>query len=428
MGLLDRLFGGMDRIAERQQAQAIAPSFQAYGATFHDLTDPRLAVFLRGGRSTATGKTVTEGSALRNAPFFRSINLVSGCIGMLPTNLHRKDDAGNIEKASDHHVQKLLRVKPNGYQTPLQFKAYMQGRALLQGDGYAYKVPGGRGGRETIALIPLDPLRVSTELTDDWTLIHKWTRKDGSVRELTQDQVLHLRAPYSSDGITGDALLDVAAEVLGLADAADEAAARLLKNGSYVGGALTHPKNLSQEAIIKLKGQFEERYSGPENAGKWLVLEEDMKAQPFGMTGRDAEGLAQRKHQAEEVSRFTGVPRPLLMFDETSWGTGIEQLGLFLITYCLMPWFVAWEEVIAMSLLTEEERDAGYYAKFNEAALLRGSLKDQAEFLSKALGGPGATGYLMPNEARELMERNPRPGGDEPNWGVAPNGGSNEAP
>jgi hypothetical protein len=44
--------------------------------------------------------------------------------------------------------------------------------------------------------------------------------------------------------------------------------------------------------------------------------------------------LAQRKHQAEEVSRYTGVPRPLLMFDETSWGTGIEQLGLFLITYC----------------------------------------------------------------------------------------------
>jgi HK97 family phage portal protein len=128
--------------------------------------------------------------------------------------------------------------------------------------------------------------------------------------------------------------------------------------------------------------------------------------------------LEQRKHQAEEVSRFTGVPRPLLMFDETSWGSGIEQLGLFLVTYCLLPWFNAWEEVVAQSLLTEVEQMT-HYAKFNEAALLRGSLKDQAEFLAKALGGPGATGFMMPNEAREKMDMNPIEGGDRPNWGIS---------
>ena len=46
------------------------------------------------------------------------------------------------------------------------------------------------------------------------------------------------------------------------------------------------------------------------------------------------------------MSRFSGVPRPLLMFDETSWGSGIEQLGLYFVTYCLMVWFIIWEEAI----------------------------------------------------------------------------------
>jgi len=392
-------------------ANAVQSRPQAYAT--YDLSDPRIAEWLRLGSDTAAGTTVTEKSALKNSTFFRATNLISGCIGMLPTNLHRKLPNGDTEKASDHPVNHLLRKRPNGWQTPLQFKAYMQGRALLHGDAFAYKV---RSRGETRELIPLDPRRVKPELSDDWRLSYLWMRKDGQQQRLQQDEVFHLRAPFSEDGITGAALLDVAREVLGLAQAADQAAASLMKNGAYVGGKLKHPKSLSAEAGSRLRGQFEERHTGAENRGRWILLEEGMDAEALGMTGREAEGLGQRKHQAEEVSRFTGVPRPLLMFDETSWGSGIEQLGLFLITYCLMPWFVAWEEVIAQSLLTEAERET-HYAKFNEGALLRGSLKDQAEFLSKALGGPGAAGWMVPDEARDKMDMNKIPGGDKPAWG-----------
>lgn len=395
------------------------PDVQAYNSM--SLDDPRLADFLRGGAATASGKVVTERSALRNATFFRAINLICGCVGMLPTNLFHKLPSGDTAKADSHPVQRLLRKRPNSWQTPLQFKAHMQGRALMRGNAYAFKVPGARGVQ---ALVPMDPCRVRPELQDDFTLLYRWTPKNGSERVLTQKEVFHLRAPFSSDGISGDALLEVAAEALGLAQAADEAAGSLLKNGTYLGGKLKHPKSLSKEATLRLKDQFEERYSGSGNAGKWIMLEEGLDAEPLGMTGQQAQGLEQRKHQAEEVSRFTGVPRPLLMFDETSWGSGIEQLGLFLITYCLLPWFQAWEEVIAQSLLTEAEQET-HYAKFNEAALLRGSLKDQAEFLAKALGGPGAAGWMVPNEARDKMDMNQESWGNAPAW-IA-NGGTANA-
>lgn len=397
----------------REPAALNLPRINALGATPYawDLNDPRVAEYLRGGRATASGKTVTEKSALSNATFFRAVNLISGAIGMLPVNLLKKTKDG-AEKADGHPVQRLLRNRPNDWQTPIQFKAYMQGRALLYGNAYAFKV---RSGTRVISLVPLDPRRVTVKLGGDWRREYVWTKPDGKKVTLSQDDVFHLAAPFSSDGITGDALLNVAAEALGLADTADEAAARLLRNGTYVGGVLKHPQKLSMEAIDNLRRQFEERYSGPENAGKWLVAEEGMEAQPFGMNGQQAQGLEQRKHQAEEVSRYTGVPRPLLMFDETSWGSGIEVLGIFLVTYCLQPWFTAWEEAIERSLLTEAEQTT-HDVKFNAGALLRGSLKDQAEILSKMIGGPGAAGWGVPNEARDMMDMNRQPWGDAPAW------------
>lgn len=411
MGFFDRLIG-------REPVAMSLPKIQALGETAYawNLADPNLPDFMRGG-ITSSGKAVTERSAMSNATFYRAVSLVTGTMGMLPLNLLQRLPDGTIKKADDHPVQRLLRFKPNKWQRPYQFKSYMQGRAMLTGNAYAYKVPGVRGPQ---AIIPLDPRLVTVEQNSDFDLQYRYRPKSGGERVFQSDAMMHLRAPWSSDGITGEGLLRVAAEALGLAETADEAASRLLRNGAYVGGVLKHPKSLSKEAVFNLRAQFEERHGGVENAGKWLVAEEGMEAQQFGATGQQAQGLEQRKHQAEEVSRFTGVPRPLLMFDETSWGSGIEQLGLFLVTYCLLPWFNAWEEVVAQSLLTEEEQKT-YYTKFNEAALLRGSLKDQAEFLSKALGGPGQGGFMVPDEAREKLDMNPLDDGlgKRPAWGLA---------
>ena len=51
-----------------------------------------------------------------------------------------------------------------------------------------------------------------------------------------------------------------------------------------------------------------------------------------------------------------------------------------------------------------EERRGGYYPKFNERALLRGSMKDQGEFLSKMMGAGGTPQIMEQNEARSLLD------------------------
>lgn len=379
-------------------------AYDTYG-----LNDPALVEMMRGsgGRVGVAGIGVTDKMALRNSTFFRAVSLIAGSMGMLPTHLMRLMPDGTREKAKDHPLYNVLHRKANDYQTASQFKSYMQTCALLDGNAYALKVKSRGAVRQ---LLPLPRRRVKPQLSDTFDLSFRYDREKGGPVTLSKDDVFHFRAPVSLDGLTGVSLLDIAADTLGMSHRALQAAGRVMSKGTMVRGALETEKELGEEAFNRLRDSLRDHYSGPDADEDFLILEEGLKAKVLTGTTKDNQLVEMRRLEAEEVSRFTGAPRPLLMFDETSWGSGIQQLGLFFVTYCLLQWFVIWEEAIWFCLLNPTEQET-MYAKFNDGALLRGSLKEQAEFLKAALG-PN-TGFFTPNEAREYMEKNPLPGGDD---------------
>ncbi|WP_242140860.1 phage portal protein [Sphingomonas sp. TREG-RG-20F-R18-01] len=391
---------------------------------FEDMLDPRLAAFMGGGRSTAAGVHIGQHIALRDSTFFRAINLIASAVGMLPVHLMRRLDNGDTEEARDHPLFGVLHRKPNDYQTALEFKSQMQTAALLDGNAYALVIRGFKG--RIVSLVPLKRGSVTPLLSDDFQLTFRYERPNGGQVILPARDIFHFRSMVTVDGLRGIALLDVAAQALGIAVQAERAAARLFKNGMLAGGSLQTDQTLGPEAIENLKQSLEERYSGADNAGKFLILEEGLKLVMSTMSPKDSQHLETRKHQAEELARFTGVPRPLLMFDETSWGTGIGQLGQFFVTYCLGAWFVAWEQAIERCLDPGEQ--GVLYPKFNDGALLRGSPTDQASFFSKALGAGGSQAWMTPNEVRANFEQNKIEGGDELPERMADKGGAEDPP
>lgn len=407
MGIIDRFLNGWGSNSVPVEAQnpsaALAGPITAY--TAYDLSDPALLDMMRHGRVGVAGISVSERMALRNSTFFRAMNLIAGSMGKLPIHLMRRND-GVIEKATDHPLFNVLHRKPNSFQTASKFKSYMQLCALLDGSAYALKVRSRGAIRE---LIPLPRRSVKPQLSDTFNLTFTYNRPSGGTVTLLPEDVFHFSTPLSLDGLNGVSLLDVATDTLGLTIKMQKAAARLMTKGSMARGALETTESLGEEAIANLRASLRENYAGADAENDWLILEEGLTAKAFGQKASDAQLMELMKHEAEEVSRFTGTPRPLLMFDETSWGTGVRELGLFFVTYCLMDWFVIWEEAIWMWLLTPEEQK-NYYAKYNEGALLRGSLKDQAEFFKAALGPNGA--WMEPNEVRGNFDLNPIDGGE----------------
>lgn len=390
------------------------PRFEAYQThtMLNGDSDPVLNAFLRGGRESMTGVAVSDRMAMRNSVFYRGTSLIAGSMGMLPLSMHRKLPDGTTEKASDLALHQVLKFQPNHYQTPSEFKSFMQLAALFDGNAYARIV---RLNGEIQALVPFERGTVKKEVSGSkFRFIHR--PKSGRQETLGPDDVFHFRAPVSLDGVNGLGLLDIAADTIGLALTAEKAMSNLLRKGVMAGGAIQFPagSELGDVAYERLKQSMAEQYSGAENAGDWMLLEDGGEAKPFSGTARDTQLVELRKFEAEHGARFTGVPRPLLMFDETAWGTGIEQLGLYMVVYCLLPWFVIWEEAIwrMLSRQQKQARDGTIlYAKFNERALLRGSMKDQAEFLARALGSGGGKPWISQNEARDTQDMNPHDDG-----------------
>lgn len=391
-------------VAEAESRQN-APSASA-GHVFSGLDDPDLVNFMRSGGDTGSGAYVNAAKALQNMALLRCVTLISESIGMLPLNLVERGD--EKKHASDHPLYRLLKRRPNSWQTPYEFKSLLQSHVLQHGNAYA-RIIWSRG--EITNLIPMHPTQTVPSQNDDWSITYRYTRKNGSFIDLPGAEVFHLR-DVSDDGIVGLSRVKLAKEAIGIALQAERAAARLFKNGVMAGGALASPSALSEQAYKRLQDSLEGK-SGAEQAQKWMILEEGLKAEKWAESAADSQHLESRNHQIEEIARAFGVPRPLLMMDDTSWGSGIEQLAIFFVQYALQHWFTVWEEAAARSLLTAQEADI-YQIKFNERALLRGTLKDQAEYFAKALGSGGHAPWMAQNEVRELqdMPRSNDPGAD----------------
>lgn len=381
------------RRAAASMAQPRPHAQASEGLTFSGLDDPRLLEFIRSGVAAAGA------SSLRNMAVLRCLTLISSSVAMLPLNLQHNTPEKALAKT--HAAYRLLKHTPNSWQTPFEFKQLMQFNVLRKGNAYARVI---WSGDRPIRMVPMDPDRTTPRLTDSWDMVYAYTRPDGGEITLTTRDVLHLR-DISLDGIEGQSRLKLASGAIDLANHAQTAADRTFRTGVMAGGAIEVPKELSEPAYKRMKDSLATDHSGVENAGRWMLLEENAKANRWSNTAEDSQQIENRNHQIEEIARAFGVPRPLLMMDDTSWGSGIEQLAIFFIQYTLAPWFICWEQALARVLLSESERmKEELQFKFNERALLRGTLKDQADFFAKALGAGGHAPWMLQNEVRELSD------------------------
>ena len=301
----------------------------------------------------------------------------------------------------------MLRWQPNPWQTAHEFKQLMQGWLLLHGNAYAQIV---RTLGRVAALVPIDPRRVSIE-TDGgmFPMRYRLTTERNEAVTVEPRDMLHLRG-FSIEAEKGVSRIQKAGEIIDTLAQQNTAASSIYTNGVIAGVALTHPNKLSPEASRRLQADYEAGYAGASNAGRVMVLEEGMKREFPPATAESAQMVQMRAQLTESIGRVFGVPRPLMFMDDTSWGSGIEQLAMLFVRFGLAPWFSVWEQAITRSLQPVAER-AAVYPDFDERELLRGTMKDQGEFLARALGSGGHRPWMEVNEARQLVGLGSHPDG-----------------
>jgi HK97 family phage portal protein len=396
----------------RRRGDAATRGDYAASAGYSVISTPEeLDAALRGGAESASGASVSSGSAMRVAAVYRCVDLRATALACLPVHVIAQTAGGDVgRKLPDHPLARLLGSRPNPRQTSYEFRRLLGAHVLLRGNGYALKV---RSGNRITALLPLHPDRVQVEELDDQSLRYHYTRKDGARVTFGQPDVLHLR-DLGTDGVVGLSKITLMREAVGVAIQAERFGARMFKNGMAVGGALKHPGKLGNDAHARLRAQMEDRYAGADNAHKWMVLEEGMAIEKLGMTSEDLQFIESRKFQRSEIAMFFGVPPHLIGDVEktTSWGTGIEQQNLGFLQYTLGGDIAMWEQAIERDLVAPAEAPR-IYVKLNVAGFLRAAAKDRADYFARALGAGGSRAWMTPNEVRALEDLPPVPGGDQ---------------
>lgn len=361
---------------------------------------------------------MTATRALSYAPVWNCVSRITGAFSVMPLNIHR-EQGKNKTIQPRHSSYDLFRWRPNAYQTPAVFKQQMICHALLWGNARSFIR---KDGTRPVELIPLLP-------DSTWTFLYQGEKVHGTVVDadarlrlfrgdkmkaedyifLDDSEVWHIPG-LGFDGVEGKSLIGLAKQSWGIGLDAEKHVAKQQKKG-YAGGLMLEAPTgafRSQKDAEEFLAHFKKSHEGAENAGTIGMLREGITANVMAMSNSDAQFIEQRKFQREDAALWF-VMQSILGDSSGNSYASLEQKNLAYRMECLAPWSTKIEEESDMKLLSQSERQRGFYHKFNDGALLRTEKKATMEFISQGI----TARVLNPNEGRELLDLNPYDGGDE---------------
>ena len=396
MGILSGLFRSRDK-----------PTDRTAGSSYS---------FFLGG--TASGKYVTERSAMQMTAVYCCVRILSEAVASLPLQFYRYTDDGGKEKAVEHPLYFLLHDEPNPEMTSFIFRETLMTHLLLWGNAYSQIIRNGKG--EVVALYPLMPDRMKVDRDEHGRLYYEYTvydsddvdgrkgtNKVGRTVRLQPHDVLHIPG-LGFDGLVGYSPIAMAKNAIGLAIATEEYGSKFFANGAAPSGVLEHPGTIKDPS--KVRESWQATFGGSGNANKIAVLEEGMKYTPISISPEQAQFLETRKFQIDEIARIFRVPPHMIGDLEKSSFNNIEQQSLEFVKYTLDPWVSRWEQAMVRALLTPDEKKK-YFFKFNVDGLLRGDYQSRMNGYATAR----QNGWMSANDIRELenLDRIPaEQGGD----------------
>lgn len=355
--------------------------------------------FLFGG--STSGKLVNERSAMQMTAVYACVRILSEAVAGLPLHLYRKDEGLRKQKAEDHPLYFLVHDEPNPEMTSFVFRETMMTHLLLWGNAYAQIIRNGKG--EVVALYPLMPNRMQVDRDKSGKLYYQYTTSaedaptmKGNSVVLNPSDVLHIPG-LGFDGLVGYSPIAMAKNAIGMAIACEEYGAKFFANGAAPSGVLEHPGTVKDPT--RLRDTWQGQFGGSANAGRVAVLEEGMKYTPISISPEQAQFLQTRKFQINEIARIFRVPPHMVGDLEKSSFSNIEQQSLEFVKYTLDPWVIRWEQALARSLLSPDEKQSHFF-RFNVEGLLRGDYQSRMNGYATAR----QNGWMSANDIRTLED------------------------
>lgn len=355
--------------------------------------------------NTEANQIVNANSAESLPAVYCAVSTIADAVAAMPIHVYRKTTEGK-ERALTHHIERLLDIAPNDYQTPFEFKQTLMRAVLLHGNGYALVEYDGTGKPSELHNIPptaITPVKLGTNRVG-----FKYVDQEGKEHSLNYEQVLHIKNS-SDDGLLGRSPIQVCRDNLGLGLAMQQYGNKVLSNGSFIKGVLETDSTFKDvNAAKRLKDDWEKQFNGAGNAGKTPLLENGLTFKPVGMPNTDLQFLESRTFSIADIARIYKLsPMMLQELSNGSYSNFAESNRMFL-SNTLRPWLTLLQQAFTKSLISERKQFQ-FIIEFNTKDILRASTQERFESYDIAI----RNGIMSPNEARAAENMQSREGGDE---------------
>lgn len=368
------------------------------------LTDASLAAFLDLPGITDAGVFVSDEKAIgKFIALYRCVYLVAGSIGGLPIVTY--EGFASPGAAREYVRPPRVLEDPCPALEPIVFWETLLAHLLTAGNAFLTPTRNNLGQIVELDFVSgrVEPRKVSRDV-DPRRRLYDVTDEDGRRQTFSSNDVLHLMGP-GANGLWGLSPVGVARNAVGVALAQETYQGKLFAKGALSSGLLLTEATVSPQRKRELLRSWEETSAGLQNAGGVGMLTGGMKYMPLSISPADAEFVASRYFQLEEMGRLFGIPPDFLGITQgtSNYGTGVEQRGLHLVTYSLMAWLIRLEQFISRRLLPR-----GTNAAIVPDGLYRGDIRARTEASVRRV----LTGLSTVNEERLAEGRPPIAGGD----------------
>lgn len=255
-------------------------------------------------------------------------------IGKLPFSLRTRASGGVWTEVANSAYDPVLR-KPNGYQTPGQFRECWELSKLTQGNTYILKRRDNRG--IVVAMYPLDPNKVLPMVADSGAVFY----------QLQTDKLNNLPEDYPADQlivpaseVIHDRCMTVHHPLIGVPPLAAaywpalknmkimRNATDFFANNAQPGGLLTAPAGMTEADAEAVQKYWTEQFAvGGAQYGKIAVIGADMKFTPFAMKSIDSQMIEQMRYGDEQICQPFGIPPFKVGIGTLPSGLGVDGLN-----------------------------------------------------------------------------------------------------
>ena len=347
-------------------------------------------------RTSYSGVNVTEDTSLRLSAVYACVRLISDTISTLPVDQFIRRDGQRFPfRPREEWVQ-----NPSMLVDRTTFYQQVVVSLLLDGNAFIHLARDNDG--TIVEMNVLNPADVEPAVGPQG----KFYRMQSTGTVYQNSDMLHITEMLLPGDVRGVSRIKKAKDALGLGLALEEFAARFFGNGSYAGGVIEWPNEISSEQAQEIVSSWEANHKGLRRSHRPAVLYGGAKFTPTMVNPQDSQLLDERRFAVEEVARIFRVP--MFMLGVTTPGAvsyaSVEQQMLFFSQHTIQP-YVQKLETAFSSLLQNDQT----FVRFNLSSLVRADLDTRTKAYSSAL----LAGYMSVNDVRALEDMRAVEDGDQ---------------